>query len=94
MWEDGDQLFEKGDLRGAEANVDLGVGNLVALCGGGGADFGMAVAEVHDADTSCQIEQLDAFIRGYECALGLIEDMFGEAADALCNVLLSESGRV
>lgn len=91
VWEDRDQLFEKGDLRGAEANVDLGVGNLAALRGGGGADFGMAVTEIHDADASCEIEQLDALVRSYECALALFEDMFGQAANALCNVLLAES---
>jgi hypothetical protein len=56
-----------------------------------GADFGMAMTEVHHTNTSREVEQLDALVGGDESALALIENMLGETANALGNVLLAKS---
>jgi hypothetical protein len=55
MRKDWNQPLEKSDLCGAEANVDLGVGNLIALCRCSGTDLGVTVAKVHDTNASGHI---------------------------------------
>ena len=91
MREDGNQLLEKGDLCGAEANVDLSVCDLAALCGSGGADLWMTVAEIYNTNSRCEIKELDALVGGNVCAAGLFEYMLRETANALCDVLFSKS---
>ena len=68
--------------------------DLAALCCRRGTDFRVTVAEVHDADTSRKIEQLHALVGRYERALTLFENMLGEAANALCDVLLAKLCRI
>lgn len=92
--ENRNQFFEERNLRCAEADVDLGVGDLAALRGGGGSDFGMAVAEIDNANAGGHVKKLDALVCGDEGAFTVLEDMLGETSNSLCDVLFTESGRV
>lgn len=72
----------------------LSMGDFAALLCGSLGDLGVAVAEVADADAGGHVEQLDALVRGDPRALAVLEDMLGEAADALGDVRLAERGGV
>jgi hypothetical protein len=94
VWQDWDKLSKKSDLSRAEANVDLGMCDLAALSSSSLANFGMAMAKVHDTDTGCHIKKLYAFVGCDVCALALLKDMLCEAPNSSCNVLFAECRRV
>ena len=56
MRENGKKFLNKSDLGGAEADVDLGMGDLGALLLGSLSDLWVAVTEVADTDSARRYE--------------------------------------
>jgi hypothetical protein len=90
VWQDWDKLSKKSNLGCAEANVDLGMCDLAALSSSSLADFGMAMAKVHDTNAGCHVKKLYALVGCDVCALALFKDMLCKAPNSSCNMLFAE----